>query len=318
LGTGGRAARWHESTAGCRPDWISTSISIPKAQRLRPNARRHGFTIIELLTVIAIIAILAAFLFPAIAAVREGGHKTGCMEHMRQIVQALKMYKDDWGVYPEALYGYDIIDQNGIQRARRFLYPQYINSRQTFVCPESDWGAPGQDVDFTQSPPPRVGDDLCMTPGKLMNLGGKPTQGCGYPGVNCPPNQQPLNYYLYPWDSYDGGQYQNSRSGIDCGTPAQPYASPALNYILNYQRRWEPPVPNDPDSLVKQLSLRQPSDQTVVTWCLNHFHVEGGRPQEGSLALVAFLDGRVQSIPAVQMMTWDNAEGNTWKAAPKP
>jgi len=296
------------------------SVRRPNITYRTPNTARPGFTLIEMITVIAIIAILMAFLFPAMAAVRQSGKRTGCMENMRQIVQALKMYKDDWGVYPEALYGYDIISQggNGQQLERRFLYPHYIHDRQAFNCPASEFGAPGQDVDFTVNPPARVGDDLCMTQGVLMNQGGAPTQGCAYPAGGCVPNQAPAQFYLYPWDSYDGGPLPNNHDNLQCGTPAQPFPSRSLNYIVNYQRRWVPPDPNNPPD-PRQLVVRQASEQTVVTWCLNHYHLDAnGNPQPGSLALVAFLDGRVQSLPAANMLTWDNAEGNTWKVQPKP
>jgi len=297
----------------------------PNTQYRTPNTVHPGFTLIEMITVIAIIAILAAFIFPAMAAVREGGKRTGCMENMRQVVQALKMYKDDWGIYPEALFGYDIIPQSGPQLARRFLYPQYIHDRQAFNCPASEFSAPGQDVEFvdpqngtTLQPPNRVGDDLCMTPGVLMNQGGALTQGCSYPSGGCLANQTSKQFYLYPWDSYDGGPYPNLHTNLTCGTPAQPFPSRSLNYIANYQRRWVPPDPNNPPD-PRQMVLRQPSEQTVVTWCLNHYHLDvNGNPQPGSLALVAFLDGRVQSLPASRMLTWDNAEGNTWKVQAKP
>src|ERR1051325_2523252 len=75
----------------------------PYCRRVSPA--RRGFTLIELLTVIAIIGILAGLLFPVMAQVREGMRKTQCSTNIHQITQAMKMYRDDWRVYPDAIYG---------------------------------------------------------------------------------------------------------------------------------------------------------------------------------------------------------------------
>ncbi|RRJ96124.1 prepilin-type N-terminal cleavage/methylation domain-containing protein [Opitutaceae bacterium TAV4] len=55
----------------------------------------HAFTLIELLTVIAIIGILAAITIPTIGKVRESARKTTCLSNVRSIGQALVMYGND-------------------------------------------------------------------------------------------------------------------------------------------------------------------------------------------------------------------------------
>jgi prepilin-type N-terminal cleavage/methylation domain-containing protein len=66
---------------------------------VRPRTQ-PGFTMVELLTVIALIAILAAITFPVMSQVRRSVWKAQCASNLHNIVQALKMYKDEYGVYP--------------------------------------------------------------------------------------------------------------------------------------------------------------------------------------------------------------------------
>jgi len=54
-----------------------------------------GFTLIELLVAIAIIAILAAILFPVFAHARAQAQKTTCLSNLRQIGMAVQMYLQD-------------------------------------------------------------------------------------------------------------------------------------------------------------------------------------------------------------------------------
>lgn len=54
-----------------------------------------GFTLIELLVVIAIVAILAAILFPVFTSAKESANKVKCMNNMKQLGMAFRLYADN-------------------------------------------------------------------------------------------------------------------------------------------------------------------------------------------------------------------------------
>ncbi|MGD0349224.1 MAG: prepilin-type N-terminal cleavage/methylation domain-containing protein [Verrucomicrobiota bacterium] len=67
---------------------------------IRSRCPRAGFTIVELLTVIAIIAILAAMLLPVLSAARKRAQKVQARLEIDQIAQAILKYDSDYGRFP--------------------------------------------------------------------------------------------------------------------------------------------------------------------------------------------------------------------------
>ena len=56
------------------------------------NKERVGFTLVELLVVISIIALLLSILMPALQAARQQSRKIGCLSNMRQIGLGIELY----------------------------------------------------------------------------------------------------------------------------------------------------------------------------------------------------------------------------------
>jgi len=81
---------------------------------------RKAFTLVELLTVIAIIGILAGFLFPSIHRARAKAKMANCANNLLQFAHAIDLFKIENDDYPNWLSN---------------LYPSYISSKEMYLCP---------------------------------------------------------------------------------------------------------------------------------------------------------------------------------------
>jgi prepilin-type N-terminal cleavage/methylation domain-containing protein len=89
-----------------------------------------AFSLIELLIVMAIIAVVAGILFPVIAASKREAKRTSCASNMRQIFLATDLYCQDtggWESPPDYLYQVE----------------PYIKNAHIFTCPSEDSITPG-------------------------------------------------------------------------------------------------------------------------------------------------------------------------------
>jgi prepilin-type N-terminal cleavage/methylation domain-containing protein/prepilin-type processing-associated H-X9-DG protein len=102
---------------------------------------RAGFTLVELLVVVGLLALLTGLLLPVFATAREAARRATCLSNLRQLAQAHRLYVDD---YDDLLPGwYFFGGTGGNVYWPEFLHPYYRDSRildQGFV-PASERGA---------------------------------------------------------------------------------------------------------------------------------------------------------------------------------
>jgi len=106
----------------------------------RANEGR-GFTIIEVLVVVAVVAILAGLLIPSLGKARQGARRAACRSNLKQIGVALQIYaaqNHQWlpstsvGACTHYIYA---AGPYGLGR----LYPKLLSDLGVFFCPEATY-----------------------------------------------------------------------------------------------------------------------------------------------------------------------------------
>src|SRR5690348_2534367 len=95
---------------------------------LRNTKNKRGFTLMELIVVIAIVGILVSLLLPAISQAKRRAQGAVCLNNLKQLDLALGLYVEDHGqLYP---------DTNEVWfYYRQMLQPYVGSSAGSFACP---------------------------------------------------------------------------------------------------------------------------------------------------------------------------------------
>lgn len=102
------------------------------------SLRRNAFTLIEILVVVAILAILAAILFPVFARSRENARRSSCQSNLKQIGLGVLQYTQDFDEHypPFHNHVFTSVPSGGERNWAQMIYP-YVKSTQLFKCPSN-------------------------------------------------------------------------------------------------------------------------------------------------------------------------------------
>ena len=283
--------------------------------------KKRAFTLIELLTVMAIIALLSAIIFPVFARVRLNAYKSGDTASMNAIRTSLQLYRDDQGGYPPQLLGYisPYDYQNGVtvvpaNQVRGALYPKRIDSLDTLkgsinkskydslvpaIWPQRDTRGAGVApiLDLNGDGVITNADDIASARQKYTS----DYSGTAQYFLNDPAAVPNINQSTSPTDTVVGRFY--GVSGYDVG-PTK-FTNGTLYNELHYTLFWtDYSIAQNGSALddPRQLGYSDPPETTVVTWnsfyrdYTNNFLTNGG-----SKDIVLFLGGSARAVDSKLM-----------------
>ncbi len=126
--------------------------------------KRRGFTLVEVLVVVVILGLLAALVVPRVVGRGEEAKRTAAAVQIREIEQALEMYRLDSSMYPTTAQGLEaLVAKPSIPpEPRKYREGGYIRK-----LPVDPWGSP-----FVYRQPGDHGEYDLFSPGADGEEGG--------------------------------------------------------------------------------------------------------------------------------------------------
>ncbi len=188
-----------------RPSIPRTEVRRPAATALRSPGAGRAFTLVELLLAIAIIAILAGLLLPALGRGKARAAHAACLNHLRQLGIATRVYADDHQDHlpsAEILPTQPVDPRHPLPRIRDVLATYVGGTAGTnataaavFRCPSDDGGrfaAEGSSYEWNAELNGRRMDETRTDGAFLLLQPGNPDGGITNFVLSLPPETTPL------------------------------------------------------------------------------------------------------------------------------
>jgi prepilin-type N-terminal cleavage/methylation domain-containing protein len=259
-------------------------FSTPNSGAPRAGRGARGFTLIELMVVLAVAAVVAAITLGGFKEMREGNKRVSCQTNLSQIYQAARLYAaDEGGKFPyyqnpctSATFA---DDQIGIGLWALYTFPK---SRA--------------DADFSTIAP----------------VGSQPLERYlrSTKSLHCPSDQRDVSELLYK----DAAKTEFNPYYLSYQTCDDGDATPGVPGVATYATQrvgdttdsdWQRQLLHYSDTAFTNFVSRQPTGDTVVAYCIFH------RDQR-DMDNVLFYDGSIQLRPKA------TAFADNWRRAPKP
>ncbi len=106
---------------------------------IKSYKKRKGFTLVEVLVVVVILGLLAALVVPRVVGRGEDAKRTAAAVQIREIEQALEMYRLDNSLYPSTAQGLEaLVTKPSIPpEPKKFREGGYLRK-----LPVDPWGSP--------------------------------------------------------------------------------------------------------------------------------------------------------------------------------
>jgi type II secretory pathway pseudopilin PulG len=282
-----------------------------------------------LLVVIAVIAILAAIIFPVFNTAKRSAKIRADSTNMASLHQALKLYREDQGGYPPLLLQVAEYNGNILRRVdelrRAYLYRGRIKEIDAFKSVESLAGPtdvvqafwPNRDPRNNNIPCERMqilGNELqgaaCSQQSNMLGSGSWQTSSQAgadvvrYSQLGIDPfllnGDAPTDpAQMYAWDTYDVAEVR------DPNNPSNRIFE--LRYAL-FWSQWGQEGGSAQDS-TRQLGYHSPREDTIITWDSYFARFESGSavPNRDRTTLVLYLSGTVKNEDSVDV--WEQSWG---------
>lgn len=290
-----------------------------KHSQLKAQTRKGGFTLVEIIVVLAIAALLSSLVFASFKSVNEGNKKTSCQTNLVQIYQALRLYGQDFnGEFPSynphlagepnVATGGAVADwaPSGLGLWALYAYPKPIASGTNLDCDGRTTQLPSTEATSTNEAPLasyikspnsfHCPYDKFDRPAIIANTACNAATGTVLKtDVLTYTDKDNVSRFNPFYNSYQTADGEPTKATVRDAAPYSSFRAPNASRQLVYYK-------TSPDAINPE---RRTPDTTIITWCRFHRKTDrdGNTVDRASNSdNVLFMDGTVRYLPTKQQV----------------